>query len=242
MVETLFIADVHLDERHPALVEAFQNFLTRRVKYSAGLYILGDLFEFWHGDDDNNPVYLEIQRSLKNLTSQDIPIYFMRGNRDFFVGKRFAQQTGCQLLDDEVVVNLNGINVLLMHGDTLCTNDLVYQKWRARAQNIYLKRFYLALPLCVRHYISNRVRQKSRQETQRKPREIMDVSQETVEKIMQKHQVTYLIHGHTHRSHHHQFQLNQDTAHRIVVDAWYECGNALVFNGQIFNLERFCEK
>jgi UDP-2,3-diacylglucosamine hydrolase len=239
MAETLFIADVHLDERHPALVEAFQNFLTRRVKYSAGLYILGDLFEFWHGDDDNNPAYLEILRSLKNLTSNGVPIYFMRGNRDFLVGKGFAQQTGCQLLEDEEIIKLNKINVLLMHGDTLCTNDIAYQKWRTKFQNIYLRRFYLALPLFVRRYISNQARQKSHQQTQNKPREIMDVSQQTVEEIMQKYQVTHLIHGHTHRPNHHKFQLNQEVAHRFVVDAWYERGNALVFDGQNFNLEYF---
>lgn len=239
MAETLFIADVHLDERYPALIEAFQNFLTRRVKCSAGLYILGDLFEFWHGDDDNNSAYLEILDSLKNLTSNGVPIYFMRGNRDFLVGKGFAQRTGCQLLEDEEVINLNKINVLLMHGDTLCTNDIAYQEWRTKFQNIYLRRFYLALPLCVRYYISNRIRQKSLRANQKKPREIMDVSQQTVEEMMQKYHVHYLIHGHTHRPNHHKFQLNQEIAHRFVVDAWYERGNALVFNGEDFEMDYF---
>lgn len=239
MAETLFIADVHLDERHPALIEAFQNFLTRRVKYSAGLYILGDLFEFWLGDDDNNPVYLEIQRSLKNLTSNGVPIYFIHGNRDFLIGKGFAQHTGCQLLNEEAVINLNKINILLMHGDTLCTHDLAYQKWRKVAHLSFIQKTYLAMPLNVRRYISNQARQKSRQQTQKKPREIVDVSQPTVEEIMQKHQVTHLIHGHTHRPNHHKFQLNQEIAHRFVVATWYERGNALVFNGQEFNLEYF---
>jgi len=242
MAETLFIADIHLDERHPALIEAFQTFLTRRVKYSAGLYILGDLFEFWHGDDDNNPAYLEILSSLKNITSNGVPIYFIRGNRDFLIGKGFAQQTGCQLLDDEIVINLNKINILLMHGDNLCTDDLAYQKWkkwRLKPHNQYIQKFYLMLPLFVRRFISRQVRQKSRQETQKKPREIMDVSQQTVEEIMQKYQVTYLIHGHTHRPNHHKFKLNQDVAHRFVLDAWYERGNALIFNGQDFHLEYF---
>jgi UDP-2,3-diacylglucosamine hydrolase len=242
MVETLFVADIHLDERKPALIEAFQTFLTRRVKYSAGLYILGDLFEFWHGDDDNAPAFLEIQRSLKQLTSQGIPIYFMRGNRDFLIGKRFAQHTGCQLLEDEIVIELNEMRILLMHGDNLCTNDVAYQKWkkwRLKPQNQFIQKLYLILPLFVRRSISNRVRQKSRQETQKKALEIMDVSQQTVEEMMQKYQVTHLIHGHTHRPQHHKFELNQQVAHRFVVDAWYERGNALVFDGQTFKLEYF---
>jgi UDP-2,3-diacylglucosamine hydrolase len=242
MVETLFVADIHLDERYPALIEVFQNFLTRRVARSAGLYILGDLFEFWHGDDDSNPTYLEILHSLKKLTSSGVPIYFIPGNRDFLVGKKFAQQTGCLLLEDEVVVNLNKINILLMHGDNLCTNDVAYQKWkkwRLKPHNQYLQQLYLALPLCVRRFISNRVRQKSRQETQKKPREIMDVSQQTVEEIMQKYQVTYLIHGHTHRPDCHKFQLNQEVMHRFVVGAWNNKGNVLIFNGEEFRLEYF---
>lgn len=239
MVEILFVADIHLDERNPALLEAFQTFLTRRVKYSAGLYILGDLFEFWHGDDDNNPAFLEIQRSFKQLTLEGIPIYLMRGNRDFLIGKRFAQHTGCQLLEDETVIELNEMKILLMHGDSLCTHDMAYQKWKRWRSTPRIQFIYLMLPLGVRRCISRRARQKSRQETQKKALEIMDVSQQTVEEKMQKYQVSYLIHGHTHRPCHHRFELNQQIVHRFVVDAWDKHANALVFDGQTFKLEYF---
>lgn len=239
MSETFFIADIHLDERQPKIIEAFQNFLTRRVTNSAGLYILGDLFEFWLGDDDNNPVYLEIQHSLKQLTSKGIPIYFIQGNRDFLIGEQFAQNTGCQILNDETVIELNGTRVLLMHGDTLCTDDLAYQKLRKVIHSKIIQTIYLTMPLSVRRYISQKGRQQSSHFKQHKSFEIMDVSQHAVEETMQKHQVNYLIHGHIHRPNYYKFQLNQCVAQRLVVDAWYQRGNAAIFDGQHFRLEAF---
>lgn len=237
MSETFFIADVHLDERQPKIIEAFQNFLTRRVTNSAGLYILGDLFEFWLGDDDNNPVFLEIQSSLKQLTSKGIPIYVIHGNRDFLIREQFSKNTGCQLLNEETVIELNGIRILLMHGDTLCIDDLAYQKWRKILHSKLVQAIYLALPLSMRRYISQKGRQQSSHFKQHKPLEIMNVSQHAVEEVMQKHQVTYLIHGHIHRPNYYKFQLNQQVAHRLVVDAWYQRGNAAVFDGHRFRLE-----
>ncbi|MEY3220099.1 MAG: hypothetical protein RIT27_1456 [Pseudomonadota bacterium] len=239
MAETLFIADLHLDEHHLNTIEVFQNFLTRRVKYSAGLYILGDLFESWIGDDDNNPYIERLKNALKKITSNGVPIYFMRGNRDFLIGQLFAQQTGCQLLEDETIIYLNGKRILLMHGDTLCTKDIRYQQLRKKLHNKTIQQCYLTLPLFIRRSIATYMRQKSHQSTRQKLLEIMDVSQNAVNEIMQKHQVTYLIHGHIHRPAHYQWHNPHQTFQRFVVDMWNTKGNALVFDEQHFKLEYF---
>lgn len=239
MTETLFIADLHLDEQCLETIEVFQNFLTRRVKYSAGLYILGDLFEFWIGDDENNPHLNDLKNELKKITSSGVPIYFMRGNRDFLIGQQFAQQTGCQLLEDETVIDLNGKRILLMHGDLLCTEDVRYQQLRKKLHNKTIQQLYLALPLFLRRYIAKKGRQKSQRENQQKSFEIIDVSQITVNEIMQKHNVTYLIHGHTHHPAHHQWTFQNKTLQRFVVDRWNTRGNALVFDQETNELIYF---
>jgi len=239
MAETLFIADLHLDEHHLETIEVFQNFLTRRVKYSAGLYILGDLFEFWIGDDENNPHINYLKNELKKITSTGVPIYFMRGNRDFLIGQQFVQQTGCQLLEDETIIHLNKKRILLMHGDLLCTEDVRYQQLREKLHNKTIQQLYLALPLFLRRYIAKKGRQKSHQENQQKSFEIIDVSQIAVNEIMQKHNVTCLIHGHTHRPAHYQWTSQNQLLQRFVVDMWNTRGNALVFDKEKVELIYF---
>lgn len=228
--KTLFISDLHLEENHPQTTEAFLQLLKNRASEMDALYILGDLFETWIGDDDQTSFHLTIIQALKNATQQGLPIYFMRGNRDFLIGKRFLHETGCQLLHDEEKIMLYGIPILLMHGDTLCTEDKNYLRWRKKARNPILNTlFFLALPLRFRRYIANQLRKKSMQYTLSTSVKIMDVTQSAVQMIMQKHRVQYLIHGHTHQPNIHQFAINDIPHTRIVLSAWDNKASYLVW-------------
>ena len=219
--KTLFISDLHLEEKRPDITQKFLKLLTSCDRSVDALYILGDLFEVWIGDDEQNSLQQQIMGGLKAVTQKGVPIYFMRGNRDFLIGKKFMQATGCQLLPDETKISLYNTPVLLMHGDTLCTQDVAYLKARKLAYNIFLQKLFLFLPLKFRKKIAERMRAKSLQHTQSVPREIMDVTQLAVEEVMHKHGVTCLIHGHTHRPAMHHFNLNQMPATRIVLPAWH---------------------
>lgn len=155
----------------------------------------------------------------------------MRGNRDFLIGRRFAKITGCQILSDEEVISLYGTPVLLMHGDTLCTNDVAYLKWRKKARNRFLHTlFFLILPLSLRKKIAKKMRAASEQHSVRKSMDILDVTQEEVIRVMKKHQVQYLIHGHTHRPAFHSLTTQDQPATRIVLAAWHGHGNVLVWD------------
>ncbi|ORM73397.1 UDP-2,3-diacylglucosamine diphosphatase [Pantoea wallisii] len=222
MSRTLFIADLHLCQEEPAITAGFLHFLQGEAQQCDALYILGDLFEAWIGDDDPNPLHQQIAAALRALP---VPKYFIHGNRDFLLGKRFARASGMTLLPEEQVLTLYGQRVLIMHGDTLCTDDTGYQRFRAKVHQRWLQRLFLALPLRVRMRIAARMRADSKQANQHKSLSIMDVNQQAVEAAMTRQQTPVLIHGHTHRPAIHHFSLHGSAAQRAVLGAWHENGS-----------------
>ncbi len=235
MAETLFIADLHLSEQCPDIVEKCQVFLkdkclTRYQKSNLdALYILGDLFESWLGDDDDNPTYQAVIKTLKMLTTAGLPIYIMHGNRDFLLGEKFSDMTGCQLISDPIKIDLYGTPTLLMHGDSLCTLDVSYQQFREQVRNPLWQQQFLAYPLEQRRAFAQQARQQSQTHTQNVEEMITDVTPRAVEEILAEHQVTQLIHGHTHRPAVHEFQSNAQWARRIVVGDW-QTGKSCLLN------------
>lgn len=221
MSRTLFIADLHLCQEEPAITAGFLHFLQREAPHCDALYILGDLFEAWIGDDDPNPLHQQVARALRTLP---VPVYFIHGNRDFLIGRRFAQACGMTLLPEEQVLTLYGHRLLIMHGDTLCTDDAGYLRFRAKVHNPWIQRLFLALPLWIRKRIAARMRADSKQANQHKSQTIMDVNQEAVVATMLRQQVPLLIHGHTHRPAIHTLSLQGETAQRAVLGAWHSRG------------------
>ena len=221
-MSTLFISDLHLDDSRPEIVDLFERFLAGEARDAEALYILGDLFESWIGDDDDSPLAERVARALRALSDSGVPIYFMRGNRDFVLGKNFARKAGMTILDDPTVVELHGQRVLLMHGDTLCTDDVDYQKFRRIMHNGWFQRIALALPLSVRRRIAGRLRGQSQKHISRKAEAIMDVNQSAVEAAMRAHGVQLMIHGHTHRPATHRFEIDGRPAERLVLGDWYD--------------------
>lgn len=227
-MKTLFISDLHLEEQYSNVANAFFDFLKNHTKDADALYILGDFFEVWIGDDDLSPFHLRVINALSDATKH-LPIFIMHGNRDFLLGKKFMKMTGCKLLPDEYVVNLYGERILLMHGDTLCTQDVEYLKFRKKVRNWFVQKLFLLKSLKKRRSIADNMRNASKEHTKKIAYDIMDVTQSEVERVMQKHQVNYLIHGHTHREGIHNFLLNNETATRVVLGAWHERGSVLVY-------------
>ncbi|MEX3018984.1 UDP-2,3-diacylglucosamine diphosphatase [Kluyvera sp. STS39-E] len=222
---TLFIADLHLQTEEPAITAGFLRFLAGEARTADALYILGDLFEAWIGDDDPNPLHREIASAIKSLVDSGVPCYFIHGNRDFLIGRRFARDSGMQLLSEEKVLNLYGRRVLIMHGDTLCTDDPGYLAFRAKVHTPWIQKLFLALPLCIRRRIAQKMRNDSKAANRSKSMEIMDVNPQAVSAVMEKHQVQWLIHGHTHRPDIHTLDANGETAHRVVLGAWHDHGS-----------------
>jgi len=225
---TLLISDLHLDEYRTDITELFLRFLKTDAKKADALYILGDFFEVWIGDDNLSSFNQTIISALKLATDQGLPIYLMHGNRDFLLGKKFLRQTGCKLLPDEYVVDLYGSPTLLLHGDTLCTEDKAYLKFRKKARNRFLQKLFLLKSLETRLAIAKKYREASKAHTSTASDFIMDVTQEEVERVMKKHGVQHLVHGHTHREAVHQFELNNRPATRTVLGAWHTHGSVLV--------------
>ena len=230
---TLFISDLHLDGSRPEITGLFQEFLEEEAAKASALYILGDFFEVWIGDDDDDLHHAQVTAGLKTLTSAGVPVYLMHGNRDFLIGRRFAERTGVKLLADPTVIDLGGSPTLLMHGDTLCTDDLQYQKARRFLRNRMVQGIYLALPLSLRRRIAAYARAKSKTDTAAKASYIMDVNQQAVESVMAQHGVTRLIHGHTHRPAVHCFKsVDGKDMERIVLGDWYEQSSILRWDGK----------
>ncbi len=227
--KTIFISDLHLEENRPDITQRFLQWLDTCDSSVDALYILGDLFEVWIGDDENTPFHRDMIQALKSAAQKGFPIYFIHGNRDFLLGKAFFQQTGCQLLPDETKIAVYQTPVLIMHGDTLCTQDMAYRKARKKLRNPFLQTLFLLLPLKLRKNMAAKMRAKSMEHTQSTSLDIMDVTQSEVERVMQKHQVSYLIHGHTHRPFFHEFFLDASKALRIVLGAWHHGGNMLIW-------------
>ncbi len=227
--KTWFISDIHLDENQPEIAQKFIDLLAAANDQIDAIYLLGDVFETWIGDDDNTSFHLKIKAALKSVTARGIKMYFMKGNRDFLIGQRFMRETGCELLPDEHKILLYGTPILLMHGDTLCTRDINYLKARKLAHNRFLQTLFLLLPLTIRKKIAEKMRKKSKIHTSMMQTEIMDVTQEAVEQVMKKHEVTTLIHGHTHKPAIHPFILSGKDAKRIVLGAWHDKGSKLIW-------------
>jgi len=226
-VATLFIADLHLHTEEPAITAGFLHFLDGVAREADALYILGDLFEAWIGDDDPNPLHQRVADAIRALVDSGVPCYFIHGNRDFLLGKRFARESGMQLLPQEKVLNLYGRNVLIMHGDTLCTDDAGYQAFRAKVHQPWLQTLFLALPLFIRHRVAAKMRAGSRAANSSKSLAIMDVNQQAVIEAMEKHRVQWLIHGHTHRPAVHHLTANDAPAWRAVLGAWHSEGSMI---------------
>ncbi|MBQ0712168.1 MAG: UDP-2,3-diacylglucosamine diphosphatase [Porticoccus sp.] len=217
---TLLISDLHLSPERPAVTQAFLGFLKDQAQQANALYILGDLFEAWVGDDDPAPLSREIITALKALTDNGTELYLMQGNRDFLIDKRFARETGCTLLSDHHVAELEGHKILLLHGDTLCISDVQYQKFRRKARHPLFRWCLNHLPLSTRQNIAKNWRAKSMNANANKPDNIMDVTASEVERQMEKYQVNTMIHGHTHRPNRHQHKQGE----RLVLGDWHHHG------------------
>lgn len=227
---TLFISDLHLYHQRPAVTEAFRRFLRQEAVRAASLYILGDLFEAWIGDDDPDPHNRSVVASLRELTDSGTPCFFIRGNRDFLVGDRFAEETGITILSDGTQISLHDQKVLLLHGDILCTDDKGYQRFRRFVRHPLTQKIFLSLPVAARRVLAKLARDQSMSNSSQKPEEITDVNQATVEKTMRDESVEILVHGHTHRPAMHRFKLANSDARRIVLGDWYSRGSVLRWN------------
>ncbi|MEQ1485803.1 UDP-2,3-diacylglucosamine diphosphatase [Methyloglobulus sp.] len=229
--ENLFISDLHIAWDKPEITQRFLRFLDNRAIKASALYVLGDLFDAWVGDDDSSPPNPKIRESLKRLTESGTKIYFQQGNRDFLLGDRFCDATGIILLDDPVVIDLFGVPTLLMHGDLLCTDDLPYQEFRSKSRSPEWQQGVLSKPLFVRLLAARWYRIRSYFHKRKKTQEIMDVNQGTVTDMMTKFNCLRLIHGHTHRPNIHNFEINGKPAQRYVLAAWTkDKGEALVWD------------
>lgn len=222
---TLFIADLHLQTEEPAITAGFLRFLAGDARQADALYILGDLFEAWIGDDDPNPLHRQIAAAIRALVDSGVPCYFIHGNRDFLLGKRFAHESGMRLLPEEQVLSLYGRRVLIMHGDTLCTDDAGYLAFRAKVHTPWIQKLFLALPLFIRRRIAQKMRNDSKAANSSKSMDIMDVNPQAVVAVMEKHHVQWLIHGHTHRPDIHALSANGAPACRVVLGAWHTQGS-----------------
>lgn len=236
MSRTLFIADLHLCQQEPAITAGFLAFLQREAPHCDALYILGDLFEAWIGDDDPEPLHQQIAAALHHL---NVPLYFIHGNRDFLLGKAYARACGMTLLPEEQVLERYGHRVLILHGDTLCTDDVGYQRFRAKVHQRWLQRLFTALPLFLRQRIAARMRDGSKQANQHKSVAIMDVNAQAVESTMLRQQSTIMIHGHTHRPAIHRFLLRGQPAERAVLGAWHQRGSMIQLDASGLQLIEF---
>lgn len=217
---TYFISDLHLPPAASPLRDIFQSFLKGHAREAGALYILGDLFEYWIGDDAGLRDYAEEVQALSALTASGVAVYFQHGNRDFLVGKTFEARTGVKLLTEPYLLDLSSQQTLLSHGDLFCTGDVSYQRWRRFSRSPLVQGIYLALPLSLRRRIVGSVRAQSDTQKQYKPEDIMDVSIEAIRTAFQRHGVNRMIHGHTHRPAEHDYEIEGRKCQRIVLADW----------------------
>jgi len=234
---TLFISDLHLHESRPAITRLFLDFLSGEARQADALYILGDLFEAWIGDDAPTKHDKTVMEGMAALSEAGVPSYFMRGNRDFLIGEDFARNTGFEILPDPTVIQLHNEPVLLMHGDSLCIDDEEYMAFQRVVRSEAWQKDFLSKSLEERLEFAKRARAESAARGQEKAMEIMDVNKPAVERAMQQAGVRRFIHGHTHRPAIHDFELDGQTAQRIVLGDWYEQGSVLRVNEQGYDLE-----
>jgi len=236
-MSTLFVSDLHLEAERPDIASQFLKFLETEASEADDLYILGDLFEAWVGDDDPNTHYFTIKRALRKLVDGGIPVYFMHGNRDFMIGRGFANETGVEILKDPYRVNMYGQKALLSHGDVLCTDDVQYQRVRKMTRDPDWQATILARPLKDRLRMAEEARRQSLEQTLNLSMEIMDVNQDAVRKVIQEFKVDVLLHGHTHRPAIHEVDLGNRKAKRIVLGDWYTQGSVVRWDSRGPKLE-----
>ncbi len=225
---TLFVSDLHLSAERPAIIALFLGFLRAQAARAEALYILGDLFEYWIGDEAvEQEEFRPVVQGLRALTASGVPVSVLHGNRDFLLGEGFERTSGCRLLTEPARLGLYREPVLLMHGDLLCTDDLDYQKFRTTVRDPQWIQAFLARSLSEREAIVRGLRDMSRSAMSTKPAEIMDVNRAAVDDSLRRHGLRHLIHGHTHRPALHEFLLDDRPARRTVLGDWYEQGSML---------------
>jgi UDP-2,3-diacylglucosamine hydrolase len=225
---TLFISDLHLEDKRPEITAILVDFLRGPARAAEALYILGDLFEFWIGDDVLSETARQVAAELKSLRDTGVPVYFLHGNRDFLLGESYARLAGMELLPELLTIDLYGQPTLLLHGDTLCTDDAEYQAFRLQARNPAFQAMFLNQSVDQRLAMANSARDASKQHTGNTDMAIMDVNAKAVAQAFEKADTLRMIHGHTHRPAIHQHELNDATvAERIVLSDWYKSGSYL---------------
>jgi UDP-2,3-diacylglucosamine hydrolase len=224
---TLFASDLHLDSEAPWAIDAFLAFLEGPAREADGLYLLGDLFEAWVGDDDDDPDNDRVCQGLARVTAAGLPVYAIHGNRDFLLGERFEARTGVKLLPDPVLVGLHGMPTMLSHGDVFCIEDLPYQELRSIVRQPSWQQRFLSLPLATRRQIANAARAGSKQHTERQIPVLMDVNPDAVTRALRATGAQRLIHGHTHRPAVHRFEVDGKPAERVVLAPWYEAASCV---------------
>ena len=237
-MSTLFVSDVHLNSARAEIVRAFIAFLDQKARHADALYILGDLFDEWLGDDDDKPPHGPVIDALATLTATGLPVSVVQGNHDFLLGKKFAKRSGCKLLGDDTVIDVYGTSTLIMHGDTLCTRDVDYLAFRKMARNPIMQKMFLTMSLKSRAEKAAKIRHESSADTALKSDDIMDVTPEAVDAVMKKYNVRHLVHGHTHRPAIHDFPLDDGEATRIVLGDWYEHDSVLIWDEAGYRLGR----
>ena len=236
---TLFVSDLHLDAAAPAAAALFTRFLRGPARAADALYILGDLFEAWIGDDDADSFRDALCAQLQQLTRAAVPCFVMHGNRDFLLADGFERRTGCRLLADPTLIDLYGRRALLSHGDLLCTQDHAYQQLRANVRRSRWRQRFMQLPLATRAALADSARAGSRRHTGQVAAMIMDVTPAAVTAAMQACEVSTLIHGHTHRPDIHGLEVDGRPAQRIVLGAWHQQGSVLRWDRHSYALETY---
>jgi len=237
--DIIFISDLHISLEKKEITRRFLFFLENRASQAQAVYILGDLFDAWIGDDDNTPPNKTIKKSLEQLTSSGTRVFLQLGNRDFLLGKEFAEETGVVLLGDYQVIDLFGVNTLLMHGDLLCSDDIPYQQFRAKSHTEQWMQNVLSKPLLLRLLAARWYRFRSHFHKRKKTQGIMDVNRQTVMEVMRQYDCSRLIHGHTHRPAVHDFTIDGKVAQRFVLADWKKkSAEILCWNADGFSIEK----
>jgi len=235
---TLFISDLHLDDRRPESTAWLMEFLQTEAADADALYILGDLFEFWLGDDVPTPCGQQVAQALSRLDDLGVPVFFQHGNRDFLIRDSYAKQAGMTLLPEELVVDLYGEEVLLMHGDSMCTDDVPYQQFRSLVRDRDWQDVFLSKSPPERLQIAMQARDASAEHKGNLSMEIMDVNQAQVVAALKRHEVSKMIHGHTHRPAMHNLNLNGVSGQRIVLGDWYARPSVLRVSPSGYDLQK----
>ncbi|WP_404339176.1 UDP-2,3-diacylglucosamine diphosphatase [Pseudoalteromonas mariniglutinosa] len=229
MPQSYFIADLHLTEHRPDISAAFYQFLKHKIISDDvdALYILGDFFEVWVGDDYQTSLSIEVAKQLTAVSNSGTKVYFIHGNRDFILREKYAKAASMTLLPEQIVIDLYGTPTVLLHGDEMCSQDLEYQKFRKKSRSWWWPKLMLAMPLWYRRKIARDAREKSKRSQAGKTQEILDVTESAVLATFAKHQVCNMIHGHTHRPNVHHYNLDGKTLTRTVLGDWYQQGSYL---------------